>query len=135
MQEQHDLANLFCLTPCDLNPLTALGSDAIDRLQLGGSVLDDSENLGLEPFDHLLRQNRSDPLHQAAAKVSLDPFGCRRRHCFRLVDMMNANVNGTTAPTNAPPASHAHRPVKRQTATLQRKQVTAKAACKGAARL
>src|ERR1019366_10794739 len=27
MQEQHDLANLFCLAPCSLNPLPAFGAD------------------------------------------------------------------------------------------------------------
>jgi hypothetical protein len=53
----------------------------------------------------------------------------------RFVDIMKAKVKGTTAPTNAPPASHGHLPVNRQTATLQRKQMTANDACKGAARL
>jgi len=53
----------------------------------------------------------------------------------RLVDIMKAGVKGTAAPTNPPPASHSHRPVNRQTTTLQGKQMTANDACKGAASL
>jgi hypothetical protein len=54
----------------------------------------------------------------------------------RLVDIMNASRERKwDYRTNAPPVSHAHRPVKHQTTTLQRKQVTANAASKGAARL
>jgi hypothetical protein len=39
MQEQHDFTNLLCLLPCVRDPLSALGTDAIDRLQFGDSVL------------------------------------------------------------------------------------------------
>src|SRR5204862_2026367 len=73
VQEQHDLADLLCLLPRVRNPLPALGSDSIDSLQFGGSVLDHGENLGSEPPDQLLRENRPDPFHQPAAEVPLDP--------------------------------------------------------------
>ena len=80
MQEQHDLANLFCLAPCSLDSFPALGPDAIDRLQFGGSILDDAQDFGSEPFDQFLRQDWSDPLYQAAAQIPLDPFRCGRRY-------------------------------------------------------
>src|ERR1035438_8855336 len=50
------------------------------RLQFGGSVFDHGENLGSEPPDQLLRENRSDPLDQAAAEIPLDPLSGGRRH-------------------------------------------------------
>src|ERR1039458_769835 len=62
------------------DPLPALGADAIDRLQFGGSVLDHGENLGSEPPDQLLRENRPDAFDQAAAEIPLDPLGGGRRH-------------------------------------------------------
>ncbi len=62
------------------DPLPALGADAIDRLQFGGSVLDHGEDLRSEPPDQLLRENRPDALDQAAAEVTLDPLGRGRRH-------------------------------------------------------
>src|SRR2546425_12192163 len=37
VQEQHDLADLLCLLPCLRDPLPALGADAINSLQFGGS--------------------------------------------------------------------------------------------------
>jgi hypothetical protein len=49
--------------------------------------------------------------------------------------MMKISVNGATAPTNTPPASHAHQLVSHQTTLLQRKQIAANDACIGAARL
>src|SRR6202163_5061698 len=55
-------------------------ADAIDSLQFGGPVLDHGENLGSEPPDQLLRENRPDPLDQAAAEVPLDSLGGGRRH-------------------------------------------------------
>ena len=66
--------------PCSFNPLLALGADAIDRLQFGGTVLDDAQNFSSEPSDQLLCQDWSDPLHQAAAEVTLNPFGCGGRY-------------------------------------------------------
>src|ERR1039457_1905694 len=80
VQEQHDFPYLLCLLPCVRDPLPALGADAIDRLQFGGSVLDHGEHLGSEPPDQLLRENRPDALDQAAAEVSLDPLGGGGRH-------------------------------------------------------
>src|SRR2546428_1537839 len=35
VQEEHDFANLFCLLPRIIDPLPALGADAVDRLQFG----------------------------------------------------------------------------------------------------
>src|ERR1039458_762949 len=75
VQEQHDLADLFCFLPCVRDPLSALGADAIDRLQFSGSVLDHGQNLGSESPDQLLGENRPDTLDQAAAEVPLDPLG------------------------------------------------------------
>ncbi len=84
MQEQHDFADLPCLLPCVRDPLPALGADAIDSLQFGGSVLDHGQNLGSEPPDQLLREDRPDALDQAAAEVLLDPLsGCRRHRLHR----------------------------------------------------
>src|SRR5438132_12262994 len=40
VQEKHDLADLLCLLPRMRDSLPALGADAIDRLQFGGSVFD-----------------------------------------------------------------------------------------------
>src|SRR5438552_7836771 len=40
VQEQHDFPDLLCLLPSLCDPLPALGADAIDSLQFGGSVLD-----------------------------------------------------------------------------------------------
>ncbi len=62
VQEQHDLADLLCLLPRMRDSLPALGADAVHRLQFGGSVFDHGENLGSEPPDQLLRENRSDAL-------------------------------------------------------------------------
>ncbi len=71
-----------CFASCHAmrDPLPALGADAVHGLQFGGALLDHGENLGSEPPDQLLRENRSDALHQAAAEVPLDPLGCGRRH-------------------------------------------------------
>ena len=80
VQEQHNLPDLLCFLPCSFNPLPALGADAIDRLQLGGAVLNHGENFGSESADQLLCQDWSDPLHQAAAEVPLDPLDRGRRH-------------------------------------------------------
>ena len=44
------------------------------------AALDHGENLGSEPPDQLLRENRAAPFHQAAAEVPLDPLGGGRRH-------------------------------------------------------
>jgi hypothetical protein len=80
VQEQHDFADLPCLLPCVRNPLPALGADAIDRLQFGGSVLDHGENFDSETPDQLPRKNRPNALDQAAAEVPLDPLDGGRRH-------------------------------------------------------
>lgn len=53
----------------------------------------------------------------------------------RFVGMMTSKVKGTTAPTNAPPAIHPVRCVNHHRAALESKQITAKEACMGAARL
>jgi hypothetical protein len=74
--------------------------------------------------------------HLASSTTAASPFGGEAASSSkRFVDIIKARVKGTTAPTNAPPASHAHRPVNRQTTTLQRKQMTANDVCQGAARL
>jgi TonB dependent receptor len=80
VQEQHDLADLLCLLPRMRDSFPALGADTIDRLQFGGSVLDHGQNVGSEPPDQLLRENRPDAFHQAAAEVSLDSLGGSGRH-------------------------------------------------------
>jgi hypothetical protein len=70
-----------------------------------------------------------------SANASLSFGGEAASTSKRFVGIMKAKVKGTTAPTNAPPASHGNLLVNRQTATLQRKQMIANDACKGAARL
>jgi hypothetical protein len=80
VQEQHDLADLLRLLPCVSNPLPALGADPVYRLQFGRATFDDGENVGSEVPHQLLRKDRADSLHEAAAEVPLDPLGCGRRH-------------------------------------------------------
>ena len=80
VQEEHDLADLLRFLPRMGDPLPALGADPVHRLQFCGSVLDHGENLGSEPPNQLLRENRSDALDQAAAEITLDPLGGGRRH-------------------------------------------------------
>jgi hypothetical protein len=40
------------------DPLPALGTDAVHRLQFGDPVLDDRQDFGSEPPDQFLRKNR-----------------------------------------------------------------------------
>src|SRR5262249_61327819 len=82
VQEQHDFADLPRLLPCTSDALPPLGSDAVYCLQLLRSCLDHCQDFSAEPSDQLLRQNRTDPLYQTAAKIPLDPRDRGRRHRF-----------------------------------------------------
>ena len=47
-----------------------------------GALFDHHKNLGSKSPNQLLRENRADALHQAAAEIPLDPIGGGGRHCL-----------------------------------------------------
>jgi len=79
MQEEHDLPDLHALLPGSGDPFTSFGTDAIDRLQVGGVVADDTQHFGTEVFHQLFRKYGSNALYETTAEVPFNSLARGRR--------------------------------------------------------
>jgi hypothetical protein len=78
LQERHDLANDFLVSPARSDPPRALGPDTFDFQEPLWNLLNDLKHLLIEGFHQPLRKGRSNPLDETRAKVFLHAFGGSR---------------------------------------------------------